>query len=815
MMKSAAIAFFRSYTRHPLYALLNLLGLSFGIAAFITLSLLYRFETSYESWSPERPHIYAVGTRMHTPGISDDLIMATMGGLLEEMKSAWPQTEGTRDWGDYFIVHRGADVVAEHTEYVDPNFLTFFKMPLLHGNAATALADPSHVVLSASIARKYFGTTDVVGRTLTLGGVMGIRTYMVSAVIADLPKNSDMQCDMLVLMSPEIKAKFAGGWHFWGQVMLKTYLRFKSPADAAAFAGQLPAFIDRQAQNPLIGTGIAPHKILELSLVPLAAEHLTSPKLKAAIASLGLVGILALGLALINYVNLATARAGLRAREVAVRKTLGAPPPALRLQFLIEAVLTLLLAFLVALSAVELSLPLVNAAGGLSLTLDYHADAPWILGLLGCVLIAGLVAALYPALVLSAFKPAQVLASSRTPGGGRLAGSLRTGLAMLQFTVVVVAFILMAGFMLQIRHIQTADLGFQRDHMLIIGGMLNPQVTPAQREAFVTAARGLPMVRYVSLADSKPGDAGPGGFMKLVRPGHSDNATQAPNLATIVVGPDYFQMMGARLLAGRWFDLQHGDDQMWSGPDEAKGGRLLSVIISRGAAREMGFTSPQAAIGQTARFLDGQVRIIGVVEDMRFNSPNEAIPPKLYLFEPRAVYESGMIRYQGDSEAATRAALNKVWRHINPDVPLDAYSAAEKLDVFYKPERDRSHLFDIGTGIAALIGCIGLYGMAAFNASRRVREIGMRKVLGASRGEMVRLLLAQFLRPVAVASLIAWPVAWIALQRWLGQFDDAIAMPLWLFPSASLVALLIALVTVAGVAFAAAGTEPGRALRHE
>jgi putative ABC transport system permease protein len=157
----------------------------------------------------------------------------------------------------------------------------------------------------------------------------------------------------------------------------------------------------------------------------------------------------------------------------------------------------------------------------------------------------------------------------------------------------------------------------------------------------------------------------------------------------------------------------------------------------------------------------------------------------------------------------------RIWRRINPDVPLAADSSDELLDGYYKPERDRSHLFNIGTGLAALIGCIGLYGMAAFNASRRVREIGMRKVLGASRGQMVRLMLAQFLRPVLLANLIAWPLAWIALQRWLEQFNDVIAMPLWLFPLASLAALLVALVTVAGVAFAAASTEPGKALRHE
>ncbi len=812
MLKSAFIAFFRSFTRHPLYALLNLLGLAFGIAVFIMLSLFYRFETSYESWTAERPHIYAMGVRLHVPGIPDDLLMQTMGGLLEEIKSAYPQTDGTRDMADNVVVHRGAAVFSEQVELVDANFLTFFRVPVLRGNPAGALADPSHVVVSAAIARKYFGTLDAMGRTLALSDDDGTRTYTVSAVIADLPKNSDMRLDMVRLLTPQ-HAAATMGWHQWGVIALETYLKFRSPADEAAFAAQIPAFTDRQAAKTFPG-GLRPHKVLELSLVPLAGLHLSTPKLKAAIASLGLVGILSLGLGLVNYVNLATARAGLRAREVAVRKTLGAPPSSLRRQFLVEAVLTLLLAFLVALSTVELGLPLVNAAGGLSLTLDYRADAGLLLGLLGCVLLAGLVAALYPAFVLSAFKPAPVLASSRTPGGGRLAGGLRTGLVMLQFTAVVVAFILMDGFMLQIHHIETADLGFQRDNLMIVRSLINPAVTPAQREAFINAARAFPMVRSASFANTIPGPGmGPGGFTTLVRPGQSDNAATMPHLNATTIGPDYFRMMGARLLAGRLFDPQRSDDQISSGPSDAN--RVLSVIISRRAARDMGFASPSAAVGQMARAGDLQVRIIGVVDDMHFNNPSEAMPPRLYFFDADAGWGVVLVRYQGMSEPSMRQALGKMWRQINPDIPFDAISAAANLDTYYKPERDRSHLFNIGTGIAALIGCIGLYGMAAFNASRRVREIGMRKVLGASRGEMVRLLLAQFLRPVAVASLIAWPVAWIALQRWLGQFDDAIAMPLWLFPSASLVALLIALVTVAGVAFAAAGTEPGRALRHE
>jgi putative ABC transport system permease protein len=813
MLRSAFTAFARGFIRHPLYALLNLLGLSFGIAVFITLSLFYRFETSYESWSPELSRIHEMGARFHFPGMPEDVNVGSMGGLSEEFKTAWPQIESTRDWSNSVIVRKGADVYNEQIELVDSNFLTFFHVPMLYGDAATALGDPSKVVLSASIARKYFGVSNAVGRSLMLNDEEGLKTYTVSAITADLPKNTDMKLDMLRLLTPQRAAQETDTWHHWGSFQLETYLKFKTQAEAKAFAAQFPAFTDRQVGDQF-GPGVKAHKILELVLVPLIDRHLVDPKLKAAIISLGVVGIIALALALINYVNLATARAGLRAREVAVRKTLGAPPSTLRLQFLIEAVLTLLLAFIVALSLVELSLPLINSAGGLFLKLDYQVDTIWLLSVLGIVLAAGLIAALYPAFVLAAFKPSQVLASSRTPGGGRMAGFLRAGLAMVQFTAVAMAFVLIMGFMLQIQHIQNADIGFQRGNLMIVNSVRDNAVTQAQRDSFVAAARALPGVTHAAIANAIPGDAGTTNNSNIVRPGQPDDPTLSPTVNWSIVGEDYFQLLGARVLAGRVFDAQHGEDQKWSEKDDP--GRVYSVVISRRAAKDMGFASPQAALNQTAKFGDRQVRIIGVVEDMRFYNPNERIPAKLYAFDIHASYAVvGMVRYTGKPEPAMREQLRKLWREIAPDVPFDAKSAVDNLDKYYKPERDRTQLFTIGAGIAALIGCIGLYGMAAFNTGRRVREIGVRKVLGASAGQVVRLLLLQFLRPVAIASLVAWPLGWLALQRWLSQFDDAIAMPLWIFPVASAAALIIALVTVAGVAFGAASTEPGKALRHE
>lgn len=816
MLRSVLIAFWRSFTRHPLYGVLNLLGLSLGIAVFIALSLLVRFETGYESWSPERAKIYTVGTRYFFPGMTDEVRIGAMGGLTEELKASYPQLVTVRDWSNPVTVHKGSEVYAEQIELVDPEFLTFFGVPMREGDAASALNDPGSVVVSEEKARKYFGTADAVGKTLTLSDAEGRKPYVVSAVMRDLPKNADLNVGLLRRITPQRTAMEPDTWHHWGSVQLMAFVKFNTPAEARALQAQMDAFTDRQVGDSF-GPGTKGSSLMKLVLVPLADMHLIDPKQKAAIVTLGLVGVVALGLALINYVNLATARAGLRAREVAVRKTLGARPSALRLQFLGEALLTLLVAFIVGLSLVELTLPLINAAGGLSLALDYVKDGVWLAGLLGVVVLAGLIAAVYPAFALSAFKPAQVLASSRTPAGGRLGMRLREGLVILQFAAVVMAFTLMLGFIKQIEHIQSADLGFKRDGLLLVNSIRDVNINAAQRQGFQAAVHALPNVTAVTLANAIPGDQSNVNNSNIVLPGQRDKLTESPTVNWSVVGPGYFELIGIKLLAGRYFDPRFAEDQTWVGSHkESDPKRVTNIVLSRLAIQRLGFKTPQAAVGQTARFADHSVRIVGVVDDARFYHPSEPIPAKLYMFDAHVSYNPvGFVRYAGVSESVMRERLRKVWRQIAPDVPFEVTSAYENLDKYYKPERDRSNLFGVGAGVAALIGCIGLYGMAAFNTSRRAREIGLRKVLGASRGQVVRLLTLQFLRPVLIASVIAWPLAWLALGQWLSQFDDAISISPLFFLIATTAALAIALGTVGGLALSSASTEPGKALRHQ
>lgn len=817
MLHSILVAFWRSFTRRPLYAALNLLGLSLGVAVFVTLSLLHRFETGYDSWTPERDKIYAAGIAFNVPGIAPGARVGAMGGLLEEMKLDYPQVRGVRDWAQAAVIHRGATVSAEQIELVDADFLAFFQVPLVAGDRASALRDPASLVLSETMARKYFGGVDVVGRRLEISDISGRNAYTVTAVIKDLPRNSNLKLDFVRLLTPRDIATTMGGWNAWGMVMLQTYFKFDDPAAVRALEAQLPAFVDRRV-GKAFGDAITPHEVLKLSFVPLEDVHLIDPKQRAAIEALRLVGWVALGLALINYVNLATARAGLRAREVAVRKALGAGASVLRLQFLGEAALTIALAFLIGLAMVELELPLINAAGGLSLDLDYRVDGVWTAGVFALVLAVGLGAAIYPAFMLSAYQPAQVLASSRTPSGGQFGARLREGLIMVQFAAVVAAFVLMLGFLGQIRHMQAVDFGFRRDGLYLVTATRGVGVTPQQRQAFWDAVQRVPGVTGVAAGSAAPADQTIESNSTATRLDRPTRPETSPTLNWSAIGPGYFETLGTRLVAGRLLDLAHGGDETYipkPGPET-----VTNAVISRAAVRQMGYASPEDALDKLVDYNRRKTRIVGVVEDMRFYSPTEKTPAKLYTFYGYPAYwPTGwpvtLVRYSGLSEAEVRARLEAAWRQAAPDVPFEGKTALVNLDRYYKPQRDRTNLFSLGALVGAGIGCIGLYGLAAFNASRRTREIGVRKVLGATRVQVARLLIGQFLRPVAVAFLVAWPLAYWMLRRWLSQFDDPVAVGPLVFVAGAAAAVAIGLLAVGGLAWSAASAEPGRALRHD
>lgn len=551
------VTLYRSLTRHRLYAVLNVLGLAVGIAVFLVLTLYVQFQTSFERWIPNAGEIYPVRMTWNFPGHAPQSFNYTMGGLLDELRADFPQLVGARTWDQSGTVRRGAEVTQQQVEVADPNLFRVLDIPLAEGDRASLLERPDDVVLTQSTARKYLGAGPAFGRTLDLSLQGELHRYRVAGVLFDPPKSTDLNFDMVVPLTAEMTDKtHAPFWSHWGSSQSVTNFLRLTPGAAEVLNGQLDGFTDRRGHLDM-GSSKPPHLFLKLRVTPLLGVHLIEPADRMVVTTLGVVGVLTLVLAVVNYVNLATARAGLRAREVAVRKVMGATSGHLVAQFLSESVATVAIAALLGLALTEVGLPLVNAAGGLSLKLHYLGPAsilPWLV--LGTLLV-GLATGAYPAFILSRFRPAPVLASSRTPGGGRAGSRVREALVTAQF-VVAVAFTVATGVILsQTRYLHAADLGFRRSGLIVVKSFDDSDVTAAQRSTLLALWRTLPGMVSATSADIGPGVTDETNATGSKRPGAPGEPL---NTNYVQSGPDFFTTVGARFLAGRPLDRDHGLD---------------------------------------------------------------------------------------------------------------------------------------------------------------------------------------------------------------------------------------------------------------
>jgi len=790
--------------------LLDIGGLGLGLGVFIVLALFVRFETSYEDWFGSADEVYLVRDTWNLPGTPPNTSPLTMGGLLDQLRGDFSGLVGTRVWPTDAIVRTGAQATKEPVGLVDPSFFAVFDWPLISGDAGSALRAPESVVVSETAARKYFGTASALGRTLSLGVNGRTAPYRVTGVMPDVPRNSMFHpaaasnVSVSMLLPITYNAAEQPNWYHWGSEQLWTFLRFPDRAAARAFEAELPTFMDRHASA---SGGVSMRATLEQSLLPIRDFHLAEPADHITVTTLGLVGLLTLLIAAINYVNLATARAALRAREVAMRKVLGATRAQLVARFLAEAIATVGLAAVVGLTLAELALPFVNAFGGTNLDIAYFGRNGIVLPLIAVVLAVGGLAGVYPALVLSSFQPSAVLASTRTPAGGRGGVLLREALVALQFTVAIAFAIGTSVLLAQASHVRDADLGFRRDGLIVIPSFQDQSLEPAQRSALLDAFRNTPSVVSVTQSDSAPGDDSNTSSMNVPRP---DGVKPDPIITWTVVGLDYFETYGARLVAGRTFGKAYraDDSQRDDGP--------TSAIINRKAVASLGFDSPQAALGQAV--LAGQTRmIVGVVDDIRFRSPQDPVPPMMYLFRtPDLENPIAAVRFEGADPSSVIARLRAAWGTIAPGTPFQAATAEASIaEAYWRADEQRSRLFALGAGLAVAIGCVGLYGLAAFSAARRIREIGIRKTLGATTGDIAGLLIGQFLRPVLIANLLAWPLAFLAMRAWLAGFDDRVPLRVDYFLAATILAVSVAAATVLTQTIKVARAEPARALRHE
>lgn len=824
MLRNYLIIALRNIVRHKLYSFINIAGLTLGLTCVILIALFIRDELSFDKWVPDSAGLYRLDEDIFLPGRDPILLANSDFPLPALLKDNLPEvTDMTRFWPRPKTVTIGNRAFLQDIAEVDSDFFRLIRFPLLAGDPATVLARPDSIVLSHSLARKFFGGSNPVGKTVavnkqncsspdTISCPNDAVTLRVTGVMADLPHNSHMRADAIMPHVSPADAIGEANKKEWFNINGYSYVRLAPGSDPKLVAQKIPALLDRHVDvMEGLGMPLKASKVVRIRLVPFSGAHMDvqaqmGNMVPAAdpvmLYGLGLVGALILLVACFNFTNLATARALLRAREIALRKCVGANRSQIVFQFLGESLLTALVALVLALSLTEMLLPVFDSFLARPITLDYHTDWRLVMLIVAIAAAAGVASGFYPALILSRFQPAPVLrANDRGHTGSSL---LRSALVVLQFTVAIGLAIVTLVVFTQLDFIHRESLGFRRDNVAVISTF--QRMTAPARESFVAMLRQHPGILEVAQSGDVP-FSGNETIAQMRLPGQSEYLTMKRQLIT----PEFFRLYDIRLLAGRLLSDAHGEDRIRNPLPPGNDGR--NIVISRAAASRFGFT-PTQAVGKTVLFGPSHVRIVGVTADTRIDGARQAVRPIVYLYD-RADSDQVSVRIAAGHIPEALAFIADSWRRFSPNVAMDRRLLTDDFEKLYQDDGREGQMFGIFVGIAIFIACLGLFGLAAFTAGRRTREIGIRKAFGARTRDLILMLLWQFSVPVLIANLIAWPVAWYWLHGWLAGFDYHITLSPIYFVGAGAVALAIAWATVFVHARRVANANPIHALRTE
>ncbi|HEY0799746.1 MAG TPA: ABC transporter permease [Steroidobacteraceae bacterium] len=814
----------RNFARHKLYSLINVAGLSVGLACAIVIVLFLRDELSYDGWIPGSAQLYRVEVTVNVPGRDPQQLAVSPFPLPRAMREQIPEvTAMTRLAPQRMTVTVGNREFSETVMVVDPNFFRVIRLPLLEGNPADVFSQPESLVLSKAMARKYFGDVDPLGKTVLIGGAhcnlngsacqSAVHSLTVTGVLRDLPHNTQLVADVVLPNSSQADPMPAAEKEEWLDQNDYGYVTLAPGANLDAVLAKLKPILDRSI-NPekLAVLNMRGSELEQVHLTPFRNAHLTSDKyngLKPAgswttVYGFAAIALLILLVACFNFTNLATARAMLRAREISIRKAVGAKRRQLMVQLLGEALLMALVSLVVALALVEILLPDYDAFLDRPIGFQYLGDWPLFAGIIASTIIAGLLSGTYPALVLSSFRPAAVLKMSASAPGG--SGRMRVMLVVSQFAVSIGLGIAAIVVFSQISYARNIDLGFDRDGIVIIGGANN--LTPIARDSLANILRGHPRIASVALSGAFPLE-GAMWNRAIQIPGAPQNLI----VRSMNIGPEFPSLYGIRLLAGRLLSHDRGADALPADGLNEPQNEGRNILINAAAARRFGY-SVEEAVGKALLFEGAHVTIVGVLGDSKVDGVKRPIVPMVYYSYPEgnAVFS---VRLQGSRASDTLADIDKAWRSFAPDTPIQRYFLSAVFESQFTSDEKQGAMFGLFVGIAILIACLGLFGLAAFTVERRTKEIGIRKVFGARSSDIVRLLLWQFSIPVLIANAIAWPVAYYYLHHWLESYAYRISLSPVYFVLAGAVALAIAWFTVFVHALRVARASPIRALRYE
>jgi putative ABC transport system permease protein len=796
MLKNYIKIAFRNILKHKGHAFINIAGLAIGMAVCILITLWVIDELSFDRFHDRADRIYRLICDANVGG-NALLIPISNAPAAPAMVSDFPEIAAAAridETQNIAVQHGSAQFLEKDIFYGDNDIFKIFSFPIIRGDAQSPLAAPYTLVISEEIAEKYFGDSNPIGQTFRFDNE---DEYTITAVMANIPSNSQLQFNMLASFET-LYAENPEQMNQWISFTYYTYVLLEKGSHPKMLEAKFPGFVDKYMGKQLSTFG----GTIKYLLQPLTDIHLYSNLVydfpgNGNIAYVYLFAGIALFVLLIaccNFINLTTARSITRANEIAVRKTFGADKQSLIKQFLGEAVIYSILASLLALVIVELFLPVFNSISQRQLGLD-RFEAPWIMaGFAVLAVLVGLLAGSYPALYLSSMRPYQILKG--TTGKGRSRSRLRQGLVIGQFAISIVLIIGTLVVHSQINFMQNRDLGYAKEQILII-----PDVQ-GQVNTVKTELKRVPGVLSVAAVSEAIGESSSRSV--FVPEGFSEDQSQIMNY--LEVDHDFISTLGIDIVSGRDFSPDFPSDT-----NDA-------VIINEMAARTFGWDDP---VGKTIKDPDPtdsgmdwhERTVIGVVKDFHSYSLHYPIEP-MYI-TPESDINVLVLRINAFDKDKTLAALKEQWSGIFPNLPFDYYFLDELFESMYEAEV-RFGRITIGFGLLAiLIACLGLFGLASYAAEQRTREIGIRKVLGASVSGILQLVTKEFILLVLIANIIAWPAAYFSMNKWLQDFAYRIDIGLGIFIISAAIAIIIALLTVSYQALRAARTNPAETLKYE
>ena len=792
MIKNYLTVAIRNIARNKTFSAINILGLAIGMACCILILLYVQDELSYDRHHEHADRIYRVAVKAKIGGVmrQSPVTSLPMGPAL--VKDYPEVIEAVRFYGgddprmlvgdqyDHFFYE-------DDLWFTDPNFFKVFDFPLSQGDPETAFWDPYSVVITEAVAQKYFGEQSPMGQTLSFND----KAFKVTGVLKDTAHNSHFPFDLLASPIPPKP-------NFWFNHEFYTYLLLQQNDSAGELEAKLPDFIERHAgkEYKVLGRPITYflQPLTDIHLYNLEGEMSPNGDIRYIYLFL-IIALFVLVLACINFMNLSTARSATRSKEVGMRKVVGANRTQLIRQFMSESILLALLALFFAIAFVEVSLPAFNAFIQRELVLDYMGNWHVVLTLLGVVLFAGLLSGIYPALFLSAFQPVEVLKS--TVKRGLKTSSARKTLIVFQFVISIFLIIGTVVVYDQVDYIRNKKLGFDKEHVIVM-----PDPGKQLAEQYRSILSTYPNVLNTSRSGYVPGRGAPA---RPFRP-FSDNAnTDRFMMNYLDVDHEFISTYGLELIEGR---------------DFISGEKYGTFMLNEAAMRKFGWTScANQKLEEVYPTEEGKVKVavrgdvVGVVKDFHYRSLHHEIEPLIIRLV--SWFEYFAIRIHSDDVVGTLNFLKTQWQEIAPNKPFDYFFLDDDYDKLYRAEEQTGTLFGLFSILAISVACLGLFGLASFTAQLRIKEIGIRKVLGASVSNLVLMLSKEFALLVGIANLIAWPIAYYAMNRWLQDFAYRIDLEIWAFVLSGFMALFIALITVSYQAWKVARTNPVDALRYE